>query len=193
MEVDMRKRKPTFIRFIETLNEWSGYISGLAILVSTVIIVYEVMMRYFFGRPAIWQIEISMYLLLFTAFVGSSYGLKHGAHVGIDLIVGKLASRVQKKMRIFTSLLCIALTIFVGWRAGLLWLEAYEQGWRAESLISTPLSIPYIALPLGMLLITLQFIVLIYEDWTSLKTNTKRENTPVSEAQSVRKETIKTS
>lgn len=193
MEVDMRKRKPTFIRFIETLNEWSGYISGLAILVSTVIIVYEVMMRYFFGRPAIWQIEISMYLLLFTAFVGSSYGLKHGAHVGIDLIVGKLASRVQKKMRIFTSLLCMALTIFVGWRAGLLWLEAYEQGWRAESLISTPLSIPYIALPLGMLLITLQFIVLIYEDWTSLKTNTKRENEPVSEAQSVRKETIKTS
>lgn len=191
MQEAVRKRKPVVIRFIETLNEWSGYISGLAILASTIIIVYEVMMRYFFGQPAIWQVEISMYLLLFTAFVGSSYGLKHGAHVGIDLIVGKLTPRVQKKMRIFTSLLCMALTIFVGWRASLLWLEAYEQGWRAESLISTPLSIPYIALPLGMLLITLQFIVLIYEDWTLLKAHQK--NASISEIPSGQKETIKTS
>jgi TRAP-type C4-dicarboxylate transport system permease small subunit len=170
---EKQEQKPILIRGIETLSEWSGYISGIAILVSTFIIVHEVVMRYFFAQPAIWQIEISMYLLLFTSFVGAAYGLKHNAHVGIDLLLAKLAPRLQRKMRMCTSVFCMGLTLFIGWRATVLWLEAYEQGWRAESLISTPLSVPYTILPLGMLLTTLQFVVLLYEDWHWLKANTK--------------------
>ncbi|MFT9846327.1 TRAP transporter small permease [Aneurinibacillus sp. REN35] len=193
MDEEMLKKRPGVIRFIDMLSEWSGYLSGGAVLISTLIIVHEVVMRYFFAQPAIWQIEISMYLLLFTSFVGASYGLKHDAHVGIDLLVSKLAPRAQKKMRMFTSLLCIGLTILIGWRAGVLWLEAYENGWRAESLISTPLSIPYIALPLGMLLMTLQFIVLLYEDWSWLKAHTSSRTNETAEVQSMRKEKMKTS
>lgn len=193
MDAEMGKKRPGLIRLIDTLSEWSGYLSGGAILISTLIIVHEVIMRYFFAQPAIWQIEISMYLLLFTSFVGASYGLKHNAHVGIDLVVNKLAPRAQKKLRMCTSLFCIGLTVLVGWRAGMLWLEAYEKGWRAESLISTPLSIPYVALPLGMLLMTLQFIVLLYEDWNWLKAHTRTRDVETVELQNMRKEKMKTS
>jgi TRAP-type C4-dicarboxylate transport system permease small subunit len=171
-----QEKKPLVIRGIERLSEWSGYLSGLSILLSSVIIVYQVLTRYFLGVPGVWQIEVSIYLLLFTSFVGAAYGLKHDAHVGIDLLVVKMRPRRQKQMRIFTSLMCIALTGVVGWRAFARWWEATEQGWRADTLLSTPLSIPYFILPLGMTLVGLQFIVLIYEDWKALNAEKSSDN-----------------
>lgn len=170
----MEKRKPLLIRFIDKLSEISGYLSGLAILASTLIIVHQVAVRYFFGIPAIWQVETSIYLLLFTSFVGAAYGLKHDAHVGIDFVVMKLAPRFQKIMRIITSVFAIGLTAVVGWKAWVLWWEATEKGWLAETLLSTPLTIPYFILPLGMTLTVLQFVVLIYDDWIWLKQHANR-------------------
>lgn len=167
--------KPMWVRAIERASEWSGYISGLAILASTLIVVYQVCLRYFFGAPAVWQIETSMYLLLLTSFVGAAYGLKHDAHVGIDLIVAKLAPQFQRRLRIFTSILSILLCTVVGWRAWHLWWEATSQGWKSDTLMATPLTIPYFILPLGMLLITLQFLVIIYEDWSWLKAHAREK------------------
>lgn len=186
---DQENKKPLLIRAIEWLSEVSGYIGGLAILVSTIIIVHQVLVRYFWGIPAIWQIETSVYLLLITSFVGAAYGLKHDAHVGIDLIVMKLAPRFQRMLRIFTSILCMGLTVIVAWKAWLLWWEATTNGWKSESLLSAPLTIPYFILPLGMVLITLQFIVLIYNDWVWLKTNSEGK-TPSSKE--IKTDTIKT-
>jgi TRAP-type C4-dicarboxylate transport system permease small subunit len=171
-------KKPLWIRWIEQLSEWSGYLSGLSILLSVVIISYQVLIRYFLGLPGIWQIEVSIYLLLFTSFIGAAYGLKHGAHVGIDLLVAKMAERTQRKMRIFSSVICIVVTTVLGWRAWALWWEATEQGWRADTLLSTPLTIPYLILPLGMVLVTLQFMVMIYEDWKWIKEKNAPQDTP---------------
>lgn len=169
----------SLIRAINKLSEWSGYLSGLAILASTLIIVHQVCVRYFFGIPAIWQMETSMYLLLITSFIGAAYGVKHDAHVGIDLVVAKLAPKFQRRMRIFTSFLCIGLTVLVGYKAWHLWWEATVNGWTAETLLSTPLTIPYLILPIGMTLTALQFVVLIYEDCCWLKDN-KESNKEVT-------------
>jgi TRAP-type C4-dicarboxylate transport system permease small subunit len=168
-------QRPFWVKAIEKASEWSGYISALAILVSTLIIVHQVSVRYFLGIPAVWQIETSMYLLLVTSFIGAAYGLKHDAHVGIDMVVSKFAPRFQKRLRIVTSALGILLCAVVGWRAWHLWWEATSNGWKSETILSTPLMIPYFILPLGMLLITLQFLVIIYDDWCWLKEHRKEK------------------
>lgn len=165
----MSNKKPIIIRAINWLSEVSGYLSGLTILLATVVIVHQVIVRYFFGESTIWQTEFSTYLVMFTTFVGAAYGLKHDSHVGIDVIVNKLPVKGKSILRIVTSLFSLMLTIVVAWKAFEMWNHATELGWKSSSVWAPPLTYPYFILPLGMTLVSLQFIVIIYDEWVKLK------------------------
>ncbi|GAB7386856.1 TRAP transporter small permease [Bacillaceae bacterium] len=162
-------RKPVILRLIDKLSETSGYLSGIALFLSSLVIFYQVLARYFFGIPTVWQTELSIYMLMFASFVGAAYGLKHRAHVGVDIVVEKLPPRVQSGLRLVTSLFCLALTLLVTWKAWGMWWEATEQGWKSSSLWGPPLTYPYFILPLGMTLVSLQYLVLIYEEFQSFR------------------------
>lgn len=161
--------KPLWVRAINTINEISGYISALLILVSTFVVTHMVFVRYFFGMPSYWQTELSIYLLMFTTFIGGAYGLKHGAHVGVDLLSIKLPPRPNLILRIITAILCFGLTAIVAWKAGNMWWEATSMGWKSDSLWGPKLTYPYAILPIGMILISIQYLSIIYEDVVSLK------------------------
>jgi TRAP-type C4-dicarboxylate transport system permease small subunit len=166
---DKKIRKPLWIKAINWLSEASGYISGALIMAASLVVLHQVLVRYLFGLPSIWQTEMSIYLLMFASFVGGAYGLKHNAHVGVDLISIKLSPKAQIFLRIVTGALCLGLTVIVAWKGFHMWWEATDKGWRSDTLWGPKLTYPYFILPLGMLLISLQYIVIIYEDITSLK------------------------
>ncbi|SFE87166.1 TRAP transporter small permease subunit [Alteribacillus iranensis] len=168
MEAEQNK-KPIWARVIDGISEISGYLGGIAIFASTLIIVYQVIVRSFFNVPTVWQTELSIYLLMFATFVGATYGLKHNSHVGVDVIIERLPKRGQSILRIFTSLLCVIFTVVLSWKAWELWWEVTENGWHSSTLWGPPLTFPYFILPLGMTFVTLQFIVLIYEEFVKLK------------------------
>lgn len=162
------KKKPLLFRLIEWLSEISGYLSGIAILAAAFVVFYQVAARYFLKLPTIWQTELTIYLLMFATFVGGAYGLKHNAHVGVEIVLEKISPRAQSILKIVTSILAVILTIIVAWKGFEMWWEATEKGWRSDSLWGPPLMYPYFILPLGMLLISLQYIVLIYEEFLAL-------------------------
>ncbi|HEU5140128.1 MAG TPA: TRAP transporter small permease [Bacillales bacterium] len=169
-------RKPIFIRAINWINEMSGYLSAFALFFAALIIFYKVLVRYFLGIPTIWQTELSIYLLMFVGFVGAAYGLKHGAHVYVDLVVVKLPPRVQSGVRIIVSILGLVLTVLLDYRAWHMWWIATEKGWHSETLWGPPLTIPYFILPLGMALVSLQFLSLIYEEIICFKNGGRQES-----------------
>lgn len=169
------KDKPFLVRLINRFSEWSGYISGFSILLASVIITIEVLLRYLFGITSVWQMELTIYFLIFATFVGAAYGLKHDAHVGVDIVVLKLPEKIRTVIRIITSILSLFISIILAWQGWLLWWEAVEFGWHSSSAWGPPLSIPYFILPLGMTLLTLQFLVNIYEDILSLKNKKEKD------------------
>ncbi len=171
----LQKKQPFWVRIINWLSEASGYISGFLIFVSALIILYQVLIRYFIGASTIWQTELSIYLLIFSTFVGAAYGLKHDAHVGIDVITEILPAKAKSMMKIITSLFSIILTVIVAWKGWIMWYEAMSNGWHSSTVWGPPLSYPYFILPLGMTLVSLQFIVIIYEECVKLKKGTVDE------------------
>lgn len=174
-------KKPLWVRIINGLSEISGYLSGLAILLASLVTMHQVLVRYFIGDSTIWQTELAIYLLLFATFVGSSYGLKKGAHVGVDVLIEKMSPKMKSYMKIVTSLLSLALVIVIAWKGWGMWHHAYINNWTSETIWGPPLAYPYFTLPLGMTLLSLQFIVLIYEETLSLrnkKTNRSDHDKP---------------
>ncbi|HET7629407.1 MAG TPA: TRAP transporter small permease [Bacillales bacterium] len=173
-------RKPVFIRIINTISEISGYLSGIALFAAALIIFYKVAVRYIFGSPTIWQTELSIYLLMFGAFVGAAYGLKHDAHVNVDIALMILPERIRKGLRIVTSFIGLVLTVFVAYRGWHMWWHATSEGWTSETLWGPPLTYPYFILPLGMTLVSLQFIVIIFEDIRRFKNGGDHANESAS-------------
>jgi TRAP-type C4-dicarboxylate transport system permease small subunit len=145
------------------LSEVAGYLSAVALVLATLAMTYGVALRYFFGKPTVWQTEVSVYLLVFVTFVGAAYGLKHHAHVGVDLLVDRLPPRPQLALRLITGLLALFVVGAVIWTSYGTWWEAAEGGFRSPTALRAPLAIVYGILPLGMLLVALQYIAFLIE------------------------------
>lgn len=160
----MKKKKFFLLRWIDWLSEISGYLSGIAIFLAALIVFEAVVLRYFLKMSSVWQTELSLFLLIFATFVGGAYGLKHDAHVGMDLFVIRLSTKAQLVLKTFVAILCMILIVTVGWKAWGMWWEATINGWHSETLWGPPLTFPYFILPLGMTLIALQYIVIICDN-----------------------------
>jgi len=150
-------------RWANVLSEVAGYLSAVAMVVATGVMMHGVLSRYLFGNPTVWQTEVSIYLLIFVTFFGAAYGLKHHAHVGVDLLVHRLPPRGQLIARLVTSVLALCLVLVVIWTSLFTWWEAYEEGFRSPTALRAPLSVVYAILPLGMALVACQFLAFIIE------------------------------
>ena len=156
-------------RWANTLSEIAGYLSAIALVLATLAMMHGVLTRYLLGRPTVWQTEVSVYLLVFVTFVGAAYGLKHHAHVGVDLLVERLPVRGQLVMRLFTAVLSLVVVVAVIWTAYGTWWEAVEGGFRSPTSLRAPLAIAYGILPLGMLLVAFQYIAFVIEGIEGLR------------------------
>lgn len=150
-------------RWANVLSEAAGYLSAVALVLATLAMVHGVLSRYLLGRPTVWQTEVSIYLLIFVTFAGGAYGLKHHAHVGVDLLVQRLSARGQVVARVVTSLLSLLVVVAVLWTATATWWEAVEGGFRSPTALRAPLSVVYAILPLGMLLVACQYVAFLVE------------------------------
>lgn len=150
-------------RWANVLSEVAGYLSALALLLATAAMMHGVLSRYLLGRPTVWQTEVSIYLLIFVTFVGAAYGLKHHAHVGVDLLVERLPLRAKLVTRIVTALLATAVVLVVIWTSSHTWWEAVEGGFRSPTALRAPLSVAYAILPVGMLLVLFQYLAFVIE------------------------------
>lgn len=155
-----RKRETGPLRWIDAISEASGYLSGFCIFGSTLIICYAITVRAF-GGTTIWQTELAIYLLMVVTFIGGAYGLKHGHHVSVDLLMGRLPGRARQVAQLVAAALSLVVITAVAWRAGEMWWNATERGWTSGTAWNPPLVFPYAILPLGMTLIGLQYLAIV--------------------------------
>lgn len=175
-----RLKKFSPLKLIDWLSEISGYVSGVLIVTSMLVVCYGIVVRAL-GQSTVWQIELATYLLIFVTFVGGAYGLKHGKHVRVDLLVNKLPEKVRLCVNLTSSLLCLVLIIVVGWKAFETWLVALESGWSSGTAWDVPLIYPYAILPIGMTVIGLQYVAIIIREARNLAGFTGKSEGQVDE------------
>ena len=156
-------QKSFISRSIGWLSELSGYVSGVLILASMLIICYGVVLRYVLGASTVWQTELAVYFLMFAAFVGGAYGLKHGDHVKLDVVVNRLPGRVRLFTNFVAAVLGFLFIAVIGVLSFELWWDAVQTGRRSSTAWNIPLAYPYFMLPLGMTLMALQYLVIAAE------------------------------
>jgi len=159
-DVDKSRREGSFERVIVTVNRWI-VISMMAVMATLVFM--NVVSRYIFNHSIIWAEEVSQYLMVWVAFLGAGLALRQGRHVAIEILQDRLPSRARRMTRHLVALLLI---LFMGILI-VLGFQFARFAWDQETpVLNIPLGIPYLAVPIGalLLLIHLFFLYRAYID-----------------------------
>lgn len=148
-----------FIRF-ELFLKILFYLGGVFIFIACLIISYAVLMRYLVHSPITWCTEIAVYLGIFAAFLGAPYGLKVGSHIKLDFVIRKVVpAKYIPVVFAFHNLLGFVFCAVLTYKGAHLWYRAFSGGWVSGSITGVPLSYVYAMLPLGFLLLGIQFVI----------------------------------
>ena len=150
----------------------------------TLITFANVVARYIFNSNILWALELTVFLFAWLVLMGASYAVKKHIHIGVDVVINAVSPELRKIFAILSVAACLAFSIllligswnywypFITERA---WLETedipmpemfmfladwFNEGERYEKI---PRFIPYLALPLGMALLTFRFLQLGWE------------------------------
>ena len=89
----------------------------VVILSTMVVLVFgNVVARYVFNSAITWAEEVSRFLFVWLTFVGASFGLMKGLHLGMDMLVVRLKPRTRSIVELANGLITLA---FLGvWMVG---------------------------------------------------------------------------
>jgi TRAP-type C4-dicarboxylate transport system permease small subunit len=192
----MKKLGKILTGVINALTYSTGWIAALSLVAAAFIVTEGVIVRKLFGVSTIWQIEASVFLLIFVVFTGAPFVQKNEHHLNVDLVVIHLTPKTREITLIVVSILSCILAAILAWYAWPMWWESVINNEHSESLWGPPLWIPYLFLPLGMTLLFFQYIVYIKNKITALRRGEITEETErfelkdieISEADSGQKE-----
>ena len=87
-------------RVIDALNEGFGRLIAPLLAVITLIVIYDIAMRFFIGRPSDWAFDVTKMLFGAHFMLMAAYGLRHHAHVEVDVLKRLLSRRKQAVLEI---------------------------------------------------------------------------------------------
>lgn len=155
---------------LEALSEYSGRWLGWLVPVLTLIVVYDVSMRYLFreGSVALQELEWHLFSLIFL--LGAAYTFKHNGHVRVDIFYQRLGERGRLWVDTLGDLLfLLPLCLVIIQGAWPFVADAYLYGERSPD----PGGLPFrylikAAIPAGFFLLMLQGIANVLKNLTVL-------------------------
>ena len=111
----------SYIHFADKLSAWFGKVFAWCIVLMTLGIGYEVVVRYFFRAPTPWAFDVG-YMMYGTMFMmAGAYTLSRGGHVRGDFIYRLWSPRTQARIEFVLYFLFffpgVLALVFSGWKS----------------------------------------------------------------------------
>jgi TRAP-type C4-dicarboxylate transport system permease small subunit len=146
-----------YIRIVAFLSRVAGVFAALCIGFAVLVICDMVTERYLLNRTTIWQIDVVTYSIMAATFVGSAYVLMSRGHVNVDVLPLHLRPRARYWLALFTIVMALAFCVVLFILCTGYWYEAWSKNWRSDTVWRARLWIPYLAMPIGLGLLVLQY------------------------------------
>lgn len=150
----------------------------------TILTFVNVVMRYLFNDNILWALEVTVFLFAWMVLVGASYGVKKHFHIGVDVVINLAPQGLRKVFALIAVTCCLAFSVLLLIGSWNYWYPfATERAWyetddipmpeilqfmsdwlnEGERYEKMPRFIPYMALPIGMALLTFRFAQAAYQ------------------------------
>lgn len=160
---------------IRILNKIEESVLALLLVAITLLVFADVVMRFGFNTGFIWSQELTLLMSAWFVLFGISYGLKVGAHIGIDSFVKLFSDRVQRGFGIIAVVLSLLYCGLFGYGAWVYLTKVKRIGIDLEDL-PIPTWIAHSALVLGLGLFAIRLFILLWHIVRGTATGFKRKD-----------------
>ena len=158
----MKKATKFLTILVNGISNGLGVVSGIAILIISLIVTADVVMRYLFNSPFLFAGETCEFLLSLIVFAGLGYTFQKGGHIRVDLITRRLPSVPRYWIRVATLGAAIIYLSMFTWQIFLFVKESYSFN-RQSTVLLFPIWIPQLAMLIGALALLLVVLLAIVD------------------------------
>ncbi|MFD1695019.1 TRAP transporter small permease subunit [Roseibium aestuarii] len=154
-----------YIRWVSTLSRAAAVVALLLLAAAILVVTQMVVIRYVLNASTVWQTEFVIYALVAMTFLASPYVLMEKGHVNVDLLQMGFGLRGRRILQSLAGLAGLLFSALLAWSGWIYFEEAWSYNWTTETVWKLPLWIPLLPLPLGIGLMTLQYVAELAKVW----------------------------
>lgn len=147
-----------FNKFVCMLSTACGVVAAVLVGSAIFVVCQMVVMRYFLKASTVWQTEFVVFSLVAATFIGSPYVLMVKGHVSVDLLPHYLGQRGRYFLAMTANLLGLFFCLILTSKGYEFFHEALVDGRTTDTIWALPLWIPYLSIPVGFGLLSLQYV-----------------------------------
>jgi TRAP-type C4-dicarboxylate transport system permease small subunit len=147
-----------YVRTITLISQLMGFVAAGLIASGVLVICQMVFVRYALGQSTIWQTDYTIYALVGATFVGSPYVLLSRGHVNVDVLPHYLSDRPRFWLALASAVMSLAFCGVMTVLTFMFWHEAWTERWVSDTMWRARLWIPYSAMPIGLGVLSLQYV-----------------------------------
>ncbi len=149
----------TIWRFVESKAE--EIFVGICVVIMTVLVFFQVVMRYVFEAPTSWSDEIAVYAMLWSVYLSTSWAVRERAHIRVMNLINLFPGKMKTGLTVLSDLIWFAFAIFLTWQSVLLHISLWEYPFNSP-VLDIAQKWPYLCLVVGFGLMTLRLIQVYY-------------------------------
>lgn len=134
-------------------------IGAFALIVMTLIILVDIVLRSLFGSTLGFVEEIVGYLVVAVTIFGVSITIREGALFRVEFLYDNLPASVKHVLHVIYCLIGVVFSSTMLWYTSLLVISTFSRGRVAATELQTPLYLPQALLPIGFLF----FLIFVFE------------------------------
>ncbi|MFZ5632967.1 MAG: TRAP transporter large permease subunit [Bacillota bacterium] len=149
---------------IDRISDLSGAFIGWVMLAVAFANCYEIIARKLFNTPTDWVQDVSVYVMIWFAFITAGYTWRKERHIRVDVVTDRIAPAGRKALALVTSLFTLfyaGLLVVQGWKMVSL---SMSSGQVTPNVLQVPVWLVQFGIVLGSAVLALQLIRQIAAD-----------------------------
>ena len=111
----------------KVLSNFELILASTCIIITTSLVMLNVIMRYFFKTGIYWSEEVATACFVWSVFIGAAAGYKHKAHVGVDMLVNLCPPTLKKIIIIVVDLILLLINGYITYNAVIYLSLSYKK------------------------------------------------------------------
>jgi TRAP-type C4-dicarboxylate transport system permease small subunit len=165
----MKFSEKGFWKFFDKLTDVMAALAGAILLFICAAVCYTIGLRFLFTKTTIWIIPITEYALLWIVFLGTTWLLREKGHITTDILYTHLNEKTKRTLNcimfIIGGLACAMMVYF-----GIVHMwDCILNRVTDVRAITIPKTAVFIIIPIGSLLLTIQFFRMAWSRFIDMK------------------------
>lgn len=158
-----------YSQFLDVLEKISKGLVAVMFSAMTLIMIYQVVLRYCFHASNVWSEEISRYLFVYIVLIASFLAIRNYSHLQVDVLINSLSPRAKCRATILCTAVGLVFLIALTYAGVTHCMYTYHS---ISPALKTSMIYFYASIPIGGMLMILASIEVIGKqiaEWKQLK------------------------